>query len=383
MTELAATDAAATELLERAAERGYLLLSELEQAHDPLAHAEGWMDDVLELARDRDLEVVDDTAPDAEETPHPEAMTLLADSVRQYLNLAGRYELLDAEREADLAKRYQAGLEATRMLRDESGLTPRRRAQLRAIAREGDRAKDHMVRANLRLVVAQAKKWRGRELDLLELIQEGNLGLMRAVEKFDHTKGYKFSTYAVWWIRQALQRGFSGKATTIRVPAHIWEMSAKIRRAETDLRQQLGRDPKDEEVADATGLTVERIRDVNDALQRTGSLDRPVGEDGSASLGELIPDDDAVDPEGQAWARDAKIMIEQALSGLDERERRIIMLRFGFIDGEERTLAEIGDEFGMSRERIRQLEKLALAKLRHPASNYDLSSLRGDLVDAA
>ena len=373
------TQTALGDLFDRAAERGYLLLTELEELRGE--RTDEWVEAALESARDRGIEVVDDTAAD-EETPLDPGVTLTADSVRQYLNAAGRYELLDAQKEQDLAKRYQAGLAAERMLRLDEGLSPRRKARLRKIAREGVASKEVMVAANLRLVVAQAKKWIGRGLDLLELIQEGNLGLIRAVEKFDHTKGYKFSTYAVWWIRQALQRGVSGKATTIRVPAHVWEQQAKITRAEIDLRQELGRDPTDDEIADMVDMTVERIHEVREALRTIGSLDMPVGEDGDASLGDLLSDDKAVGPEAKAAADDARAQIEGALSSLSERERRIIMLRFGFVDGEERTLAEIGEEFGMSRERIRQLEKLALAKLKHPSAQYDLRLLRGSEIAA-
>ncbi len=368
------TQTALGDLFDRAAERGYLLLTELEEVRGE--RSEEWFEAALEHARDRSIEVVDDTAAD-EEAPLDPAVTLTADSVRQYLNAAGRYELLDAQKEQDLAKRYQAGLAADRMLRSDDRLTPRQRATLRQMTRRGEAAKEVMVAANLRLVVAQAKKWIGRGLDMLELIQEGNLGLIRAVEKFDHTKGYKFSTYAVWWIRQALQRGVSGKATTIRVPAHVWEQQAKITRAEIDLRQELGRDPTDDEIAGMVDLTVERIHEVREALRTIGSLDMPVGEDGDATLGDLLSDENAVGPESKAAADDARSQIEGALSALNERERRIIMLRFGFVDGEERTLAEIGEEFGMSRERIRQLEKLALAKLKHPSAQYDLRLLRG------
>jgi RNA polymerase primary sigma factor len=297
--------------------------------------------------------------------PREEARLALSDDpVRQYLNEVGRYALLTAEEEADLAKRYEAGLAARRRLVSRTKLTPRRRAQLLSIVRDGAASKDRMVRSNLRLVVSQAKKWMGRGIDLLELIQEGNLGLIRAVEKFDHTKGYKFSTYAVWWVRQALQRGVSSKARTIRVPVHIWELSGKLRRVEIDLRQELGRDPTDEEVADKAGVPVDRLQEVRDALIEASSLDRPVGEDGDATLGDLLADAHALDPEDSAAERDVRERIEVLLADLDQRDRRILELRFGFVDGRSHTLDEIGAVFGMSRERIRQLERDALMRLR-------------------
>jgi RNA polymerase sigma factor (sigma-70 family) len=377
-TALATADAV-TELMDRAAERGYLLVSELEELRDPLTQDEGWFDEAVQLADDRGIPVVDDVADELDEGGGETPMTMSGDPVRQYLDAAGRYELLDAQQEQDLAKRYQAGLSAVAMLEDEAlRLTPKQRARLRHIQRDGERAKEKMVRSNLRLVVSQAKNWVGRDMDMIELIQEGNLGLIRAVEKFDHTKGYKFSTYAVWWIRQALQRGVAGKARTIRVPSHVWETSAKLRRVEVDLRQKLGRDPEDKEIAEVAGVTVERIHEVREALQRASSLDRPVGEEGDTTLGELIADVEAIDPEATVSADDARNRIESVLSGLDERERRILELRFGFVDGEPRTLDEIGRVFGMSRERIRQLEKQALARLRHPASGDQL----GPLLDA-
>jgi RNA polymerase sigma factor (sigma-70 family) len=383
-TALATGDAVA-ELFDRASERGYVLLSELEELRDPLIADEDWMEEALSIADDRGLDIVDDVGEDEErEAPASTevAMTHSSDPVRAYLDAAGRVELLTAEEEADLAKRFEAGRLAAPMLDSRRKATPRQRAKLNTIRREGDRAKEAMVKANLRLVVAQAKNWVGRDMDMIELIQEGNLGLIRAVEKFDHTKGYKFSTYAVWWIRQALQRGVAGKARTIRVPSHVWETSAKLRRTEVDLRQKLGRDPKDVELAEAAGITVERLHEVREALQRASSLDRPVGEEGDTTLGELIADIDAINPEVTVSADDARSRIEGVLHGLDERERKILELRFGFVDGEPRTLDEIGQVFGMSRERIRQIEKQALARLRHSAAGDALSPLL-DAIAAA
>ncbi len=372
---LAPDKGAISDVLEKAAERGYLLVSELEPLRDPTTNREEFLESAITVARDRGIDVIDDLAGDEE--PEGEiAMTSSRDAVRQYLDAAGRHDLLDKEQEADLSKRYDAGMVARRLLDEEAdSLSPTQTAKLRRIKRDGGRAKEKMVRSNLRLVVSRAKRWLGRGVDMIELIQEGNLGLIRAVEKFDHKKGYKFSTYAVWWIRQSLQRGVAKRARTIRVPAHVWELSAKLRRAEIDLRQQFGRDPKEKELADAVDITVERLREVREALQRSSSLDKPVGEDGDATLGDLIADVEATDPQSEASVSDAQKRIEAVLGDLDEREREILKLRFGFVDGERHTLADIAERFDLSRERVRQVEKQALAKLRHPSSTDDLDVL--------
>jgi RNA polymerase sigma factor (sigma-70 family) len=308
---------------------------------------------------------------------------LTTDLVRQYLNDAGKHALLTKEDEADLAKRYQAGLAAEWLIKDRGETMSRtRKTRLRAVARDGERAKERMVQANLRLVVPQARKFSGRDLDFIELIQEGNLGLLRAVEKFDHTKGYKFSTYAVWWIRQALQRGVASKGRTIRVPAHVWELYGKLRAAELRLRQQKGGDPTEEEVAEEVGLTASRVREVRDAMQELVSLDRPIGEDGDATMGDLIADSSQVDPADTALEGDALSQIDAALKALDERERIILVLRFGLGGQEPQTLEEIGAHFGLTRERIRQMQNRGLAKLRHPSRAHNLSGLL-DVLDRA
>ncbi|MDP8960116.1 MAG: sigma-70 family RNA polymerase sigma factor [Actinomycetota bacterium] len=371
--DLAIMEPAVSELFEDAAGRGYLLTSELDDEPE-LTHGGEWGVDLVTVARHHGIEVVDDVGVE-DEAAGEAAMTVSDDPVRAYLDAAGRYPLLTAEEEADLAKRYQAGLAAQRILGERVARGAARRARLQSIRRDGERARERLIRHNLRLVVPQAKKWLGRDIDLIELIQEGNLGLIRAVEKFDHTKGYKFSTYAVWWIRQALQRGVSSKARTIRVPTHIWETAAKLRRAEADLRQRLGHDPTDEEIALALNLSVERVQEVREALRHAGSLDQRIGEDGGATLGDLLPDAEATDPLASVSETDARARVEGVLRDLDERERAIVDLRFGFTDGQPHTLAEIGERFGMSRERIRQLEKQALAKLRHPSTGEDLASL--------
>ncbi len=382
-TELPTAEVAVQELLERSSERGYVLLSELQELHVPELHGDTWVDDAIVTATDQGVQVIDDVADDAPEEVGDASAALTTDLVRQYLNDAGRHALLTKEDEADLAKRYQAGLAAERFLKELGDqLTRTKRARLKRVARDGERAKERMVQANLRLVVPQARKFSGRDLDFIELIQEGNLGLLRAVEKFDHTKGYKFYTYAVWWIRQALQRGVASKGRTIRVPAHVWELYGKLRAAELRLRQQKGGDPTEEEVAEEVGLTVDRVREVRDAMQELVSLDRPIGEDGDATMGDLIADAAQLDPADTALEGDALSQIDAALAALDDRERIILVLRFGLGGQEPQTLEEIGAHFGLTRERIRQMQNRALAKLRHPSRAHNLSGLL-DVLDRA
>ena len=363
-----------SELMERGAARGYVLLSELTELYDPLTQPDGWVEDTAQTARDLGMQVLDDMVEEAER-PEASPLSASADSVRQYLNEIGRTELLTAEQEVDLAKRYQAGLHADLVLATCDDLSARRTAQLRLISRQGQRAKDHMIRANLRLVVSVARKFRGRGVDLLALVQEGNLGLIRGVEKFDHTKGYKFSTYATWWIRQALQRGLANTGRTVRLPVHVHELMGKIRYAEFALLQQLGRDATEQEVADELGLELTRLREVKQAAQDVASLDKPIGEDGDATMGELVPDDGAVSPEESATAVMARFEVERALGSLTDRERMVLMLRYGLVDGEEHTLEDIGLQFGLTRERIRQIEKKTLTKLRHPSRGFQLRGL--------
>jgi len=384
-TDLPTAEVAVEELLERSGERGYVLLSELQELHVPELHGAHWVDDAIVTAGDQGVQIIDDVADDAPEevAAADSSAALTTDLVRQYLNDAGRHALLTKEDEADLAKRYQAGMAADALLKEHGKqLTRAKKARMRSISRDGERAKEAMVQANLRLVVPQARKFSGRDLDFIELIQEGNLGLLRAVEKFDHTKGYKFSTYAVWWIRQALQRGVASKGRTIRVPAHVWELYGKLRAAELRLRQQKGGDPTEEEIAEEVGLTADRVREVRDAMQELVSLDRPIGEDGDATMGDLIADSDQIDPAETALEGDALSQIDAALQALEDRERIILVLRFGLGGQEPQTLEEIGEYFGLTRERIRQMQNRALAKLRHPSRAHNLSGLL-DVLDRA
>jgi RNA polymerase primary sigma factor len=320
--------------------------------------------------------------PDAEETASLEADVAAAfadsvdlddqtpamgDSVHTYLKSIGRTSLLTAEQEVDLAKRIEAGLFAEHKLDTDPGLSAQARRDLEMVAEDGRRAKAHMLEANLRLVVSVAKKYSDRGLSLLDVVQEGNLGLIRAVEKFDYTKGYKFSTYAMWWIRQAIQRGFADSARTIRLPVHVLEMLSKLSRVERDMHQRLGREPTPEELAVELDRTPDQIEELLRTSRQPISLDSTIGEDGETSIGDLIEDVDA--PEASELV-DRQLMAEQLRSALDAltpREATIMAMRFGLYDGNPHTLDEIGRALGLTRERIRQLEKQSLSKLRHPS----------------
>ena len=291
----------------------------------------------------------------------------MGDSVHTYLKSIGRTSLLTAEQEVDLAKRIEAGLFAEHKLETATGLDENFRRDLEMVAEDGRRAKSHMLEANLRLVVSVAKKYSDRGLSLLDVVQEGNLGLIRAVEKFDYTKGYKFSTYAMWWIRQAIQRGFADSARTIRLPVHVLEMLSKLSRVERDMHQRLGREPTPEELAVELDRTPDQIEELLRTSRQPISLDSTIGEDGETSIGDLIEDVDA--PEASELV-DRQLMAEQLRSALDAltpREATIMAMRFGLYDGNPHTLDEIGRALGLTRERIRQLEKQSLSKLRHPS----------------
>ena len=293
--------------------------------------------------------------------------SVMGDSVHTYLKSIGRTSLLTAEQEVDLAKRIEAGLYAEHKLETETGLSDDFITELEAVAADGRRAKAHMLEANLRLVVSVAKKYSDRGLSLLDVVQEGNLGLIRAVEKFDYSKGYKFSTYAMWWIRQAIQRGFADSARTIRLPVHVLEMLSKLSRVERDMHQRLGREPTPEELAVELDRTPDQIEELLRTSRQPISLDSTIGEDGETSIGDLIEDTDA--PEASELV-DRQLMAEQlrhALDALTPREATIMAMRFGLYDGNPHTLDEIGKALGLTRERIRQLEKQSLSKLRHPS----------------
>ena len=304
-----------------------------------------------------------------------------SDPVRMYLREIGRVPLLRAEQEVALAKRIEAGVEAgerRRALDDTGEGDARLRASLVAVEADAYEARQALIQANLRLVVSIAKRYVGRGMLLLDLIQEGNLGLMRAVEKFDHAKGFKFSTYATWWIRQAIARALADKARTIRIPVHVVENVNKVTRAQRQLLQELVREPTPEEVAERVGMTANQVRDIHRISQDPLSLDSPLGDEDEASLGDFIEDRDAEVPADMAIRELLVETVEEVLDELSERERDIVRLRFGLDGGGKvRTLEEVGREFGVTRERIRQIESKTLAKLRHPQRSARLRDYLG------
>jgi RNA polymerase primary sigma factor len=299
------------------------------------------------------------------------------DPVRMYLKEIGRVPLLTAEEEVDLAKRIEAGLTASSLLTEDGPrLLPEWRLQLRRVELSGQMSKRKLVEANLRLVVSIAKRYIGRGMLFLDLIQEGNLGLIRAVEKFDYTKGYKFSTYATWWIRQAITRAIADQARTIRIPVHMVETINKLARIQRQLLQDLGREPTAEEIAEQMELSQEKVREIQKISQEPVSLETPIGEEEDSHLGDFIPDDEAVIPLERASFMLLQEQLESVLHTLSSREKEVIRLRFGLVDGQPRTLEEVGRKFGVTRERIRQIESKTLSKLRHPSRSQQRRAYR-------
>jgi RNA polymerase primary sigma factor len=309
----------------------------------------------------------------------PEGRTTgTSDPVRMYLKEIGRVSLLTAQEEVDLAKRIEAGLKAGAALADRGAagtldaLPDFERRRLERRVKDGQRAEQQLISANLRLVVSIAKRYVGRGMLLLDLIQEGNLGLMRAVEKFDYSKGFKFSTYATWWIRQAITRAIADQARTIRIPVHMVESINKVHRVQRQMLQELEREPTVEELADRTGLTESRVREIMRISQDPLSLDSAVGEEDDSNLADFIADSQAEAPAEVAAQRSVKQALVEALDELNPREREVVKMRFGLEDGQIKTLEEVGREFGVTRERIRQIESKTLAKLRHPHRSQKL-----------
>jgi RNA polymerase primary sigma factor len=296
-----------------------------------------------------------------------------SDPVKDYLKQIGKVPLLNAEQEVELAKRIEAGLFAEEKLAEDDGsLHPDARLDLEWIAEDGRRAKDHLLEANLRLVVSLAKRYTGRGMLFLDLIQEGNLGLIRAVEKFDYTKGYKFSTYATWWIRQAITRAMADQARTIRIPVHMVEVINKLARVQRQMLQDLGREPTPEELAAELDMTPEKVIEVQKYGREPISLHTPLGEDGDSEFGDLIEDSEAIQPGEAVSFTLLQEQLHSVLDTLSEREAGVVSMRFGLTDGQPKTLDEIGKVYGVTRERIRQIESKTMSKLRHPSRSQVL-----------
>ncbi|MGA8461701.1 MAG: RNA polymerase sigma factor RpoD [Streptosporangiaceae bacterium] len=360
-----------TDLVSRARERGTVAMAELTTTFDRCELPADAVEGVLRLLADEGVEIIEAPPEDQDdlrrEVQDGARRAVTGDLVRIYLREIGRVPLLTAQDEVDLAKSIEAGLFAEEKLQgDRAACGGTLLSDLAQLATDGMQAKQRLIEANLRLVVSIAKRYIGRGLVFLDLIQEGNLGLIRAVEKFDYTKGYKFSTYATWWIRQAITRAIADQARTIRIPVHMVETINKMARIQRQLHQDLGREATPEEIAEEMGLTPERVAEIQRIAQEPVSLQSPIGEEDS-DLGDFIEDADAVVPMEAAAFIMLQDQLEQVLDNLSIREQRIIQLRFGLTDGHPRTLEEVGREFGVTRERIRQIESKTLAKLRHPS----------------
>ncbi|WP_067475618.1 RNA polymerase sigma factor [Nocardia amamiensis] len=370
-------------------------LGELEVSDEDLADG----DDLVDVADDADTETEEAEGEEAgEPTPAEKAsgdfvwdeeesealrqarkdaeLTASADSVRAYLKQIGKVALLNAEEEVELAKRIEAGLYAAEKVREftEQGekLPVAMRRDFNWIVRDGNRAKNHLLEANLRLVVSLAKRYTGRGMAFLDLIQEGNLGLIRAVEKFDYTKGYKFSTYATWWIRQAITRAMADQARTIRIPVHMVEVINKLGRIQRELLQDLGREPTPEELAKEMDITPEKVLEIQQYAREPISLDQTIGDEGDSQLGDFIEDSEAVVAVDAVSFTLLQDQLQSVLETLSEREAGVVRLRFGLTDGQPRTLDEIGQVYGVTRERIRQIESKTMSKLRHPSRSQVL-----------
>lgn len=379
------------ELLSKGQGRGILTQDEISESLQGLSLTPEQIDHLYVLLDELNVEVVDGPSAESlheleeeEEAGESKVASLekdleLAgkaptnDPVRMYLKEIGKVPLLTAQEEVELAKRIEAGEEASAKLREAGDkLSREEKRALRRQERSGQEAKRKLVEANLRLVVSIAKRYVGRGMLFLDLIQEGNLGLIRAVEKFDFRKGYKFSTYATWWIRQAITRAIADQARTIRIPVHMVETINKLIRVQRQLLQELGREPTPEEIAERMELTPEKVREIIKVSQEPVSLETPIGEEEDSHLGDFIEDSDAVVPVDAASFILLQEQLEDVLNSLSEREREVIRLRFGLTDGHPRTLEEVGREFGVTRERIRQIESKTLAKLRHPTRSAKL-----------
>ncbi|MDJ0924871.1 MAG: RNA polymerase sigma factor RpoD [Acidimicrobiia bacterium] len=368
MNEAAAT--VLEQLTKRGQQRGFLVVTEiLQELEDVEAPAESF-DEVVEALQANKVNVREDSQNALEATAlSSDELVHVSDPVRMYLQEIGRYPLLTPQQEVELAMQMEQGERASEKLDDvmAADLPVADRVILQRAARNADRSRKRLVEANLRLVVSIAKKYVGRGLSLLDLIQEGNLGLIRAVEKFDYRKGFKFSTYATWWIRQAVTRALADQARTIRVPVHMVETINKLARAQRTLMQELGREPTISEIAQELELEPQQVTELRRIAQDPVSLETPLGEEDDSTLGDFVEDTDADVPVEVASFKLLQEYLSLVLEGLNERERQVLIMRFGLADGKVKTLEEVGSHFNVTRERIRQIETKALAKLRQPA----------------
>lgn len=357
------------ELIKRGTQRGFLTVHEVQQDLVDIEASVEEMERVLEALRANNIRIEEDLEEPIDDLLDDETIGV-SDPVKMYLAEIGRYKLLSSQQEVELAMQLEAGRRAKE--RFGAAESDEDRILLEKTIHKGEAGHRRLVEANLRLVVSVARTHIGRGLAMLDLIQEGNMGLMRAVEKFDYRRGFKFSTYATWWIRQAINRAIADQSRTIRVPVHIMDLINKVVRARRDLTQSLGRDPTVEEIAADLELEPERVEELLQIAQNPVSLESPVGEEEDSTLGDFVEDESADIPVEEATRVLLQGHLSNALEGLSERERQVLVMRFGLEDGRVRTLEEVGDHFKVTRERVRQLEMKALAKLRHPQNSRRL-----------
>jgi RNA polymerase primary sigma factor len=365
-------------LVKRGNHRGFLTMAEVQQELEDVEAPGEAFEKVADELRLKGIKLMEEGPGVVEETIEVSQISV-SDPVRLYLNDLGRYPLLTAQQEVELAMQLEAGVKARERLESEEPLTDEDVAVLKHQIDVAKQAHDTLVNSNLRLVVSLARRYVGRGMALLDLIQEGNVGLMRAVERFDYRRGFKFSTYATWWIRQSISRAIADQGRTIRMPIHVLDSVNKLTRLQREITQLRGQPPTIEELAQELDLPVERVAELQRIAQDTVSLETPVGEDDDGTLGDLVEDVDSEMPADVAAFSSLQTQLARALEGLSERERQVLVMRFGLADGKPRTLEEVGVHFNVTRERIRQLETKALAKLRHPDKS---GRLQGFLEDA-
>ncbi len=357
-------------LVKRGKHRGFLTMAEVQQELEDAEASGEAFEKVADALRSQGIRLTEE-GPGVTEEFIEVSQISVSDPVRLYLNEIGRYPLLTSQQEVELAMQMEAGVRAQSRIAEE-GLSDEDRSFLNHEIDMGDAAQKQLVQSNLRLVVALARRYVGRGMALLDLIQEGNVGLMRAVERFDYRRGFKFSTYATWWIRQAISRAIADQGRTIRMPIHVLDSVNKLTRAQREMTQSMGRAPTMDELAFELDLEPSRVAELQRIAQDTVSLETPVGEDEDGTLGDLVEDSESDRPAEAATFSSLQDQLAMALEGLNEREREVLIMRFGLADGRMRTLEEVGSHFKVTRERIRQLETKALAKLRHPDKSQKL-----------